>query len=228
MTTRAPWAVGLVMAGALLLAGCAAPLSPVATPGAVAITPDPSAIGAVGAGFYDPAHLPAPEGTFDPTPGSWDDVHPAAGYRVVLVSAGDAVETSTLVGAVRSWADSEKVDLTELTPTSSADYLSVIERAIAQSPDLIISAGHDLVDPMAAITPSYLSQRFLVLGAEIAEPTGNVTAADWTGAGFRGEGLGTPTDHDPATFTDERAGRALRAGVAAVLTGLTGYVVWVD
>ncbi len=31
--------------------------------------------------------------------------------------------------------------------------------------------------------------------------------------------------YDPASFTPERAGEALRAGVAAVLHGLTGIVV---
>ena len=52
-----------------------------------------------------------------------------------------------------------------------------------------------------------------------------MTAADWPGASFRGEGLGMPDSYDPATFTGERAGRAVRAGVAAVLHGLTGIVI---
>jgi hypothetical protein len=34
--------------------------------------------------------------------------------------------------------------------------------------------------------------------------------------------------YDPATFTPERAARAVRAGVAAVLNGLTGIVIWID
>ncbi|GHJ37198.1 hypothetical protein [Streptomyces sp. TS71-3] len=45
------------------------------------------------------------------------------------------------------------------------------------------------------------------------------SAAGWTGASFRGEGLGMSATYDPATFTPERAGRAVRAGVAAVLGG---------
>ncbi len=51
---------------------------------------------------------------------------------------------------------------------------------------------------------------------------------DWTGAAYRGEGLGTAAAYDPASFTPERAGSAVRAGVAAVLTGLRGVVLWVD
>ena len=34
--------------------------------------------------------------------------------------------------------------------------------------------------------------------------------------------------YDPATFTHERATRAVRAGVAAVLNGITGIVIRLD
>jgi hypothetical protein len=34
--------------------------------------------------------------------------------------------------------------------------------------------------------------------------------------------------YDPTTFTAERAGRAVRAGVAAVLNELTGIVIWLE
>ena len=78
------------------------------------------------------------------------------------------------------------------------------------------------------MTANHLDQQFLVVGAELAEPTANVTAADWIGASFRGEGLGMPSSYDPASFTSARAGRALRAGVAAVLNGLTGIVIQVS
>lgn len=64
--------------------------------------------------------------------------------------------------------------------------------------------------------------------AELAEPTANVTAADWPGASFRGEGLGMPSTYDPASFTPDRAAAAVRAGVASVLNGVTGRVIWLD
>jgi hypothetical protein len=83
-----------------------------------------------------------------------------------------------------------------------------------------------LVDPLALVTASNLQTQFLVVGAKVAEPTDNITAADWSGASFRGEGLGQSSEHDPKSFTTERAGRAVRAGVAAVLNGLTGIVIW--
>ena len=95
-------------------------------------------------------------------------------------------------------------------------------------PDLIVSAGNDLVDPLAMVTPNHLSQQFLVVGAELAEPTHNVTAVDWSGASFRGEGLGMSSTYDPDSFTAERCAAAIRAGVAAVLNDLTGIVIWLD
>jgi hypothetical protein len=188
----------------------------------------PTAVGTLGPGFIDPSAPPAPEATIMPRPGSWDGVHPSKDYRVVLLTAGKDRPTSTLVGAVTRWAEQEQVSLKTVTATHPDQSISRISRAIDLAPDLVISAGNDLVDPLALVTPNHLDQQFLVIGAQLAEPTGNVTAADWTGASFRGEGLGMPSAYDSATFTRERAARAVRAGVAAVLNDLTGIVIQLD
>ncbi|MDM4762254.1 hypothetical protein QT381_04445 [Galbitalea sp. SE-J8] len=224
---RSSVAGAVAVAAAALIAGCASgtPSIPASDTPAPATT---TAASALGAGFWDPSHPPAPEGTLDPVDGSWADVHPPAGYSVVLVTFGDDAPTTTLVSAIRSWATDEHVALETVTATSASTLLDAVTAAIDKKPDLIISAGEQLVDPLAALTPVVLAQQFLVVGAELAEPTVNVTAADWTGAGFRGEGLGNASHYDPASFTDERAGRALRAGIAAVVSGITGIVVWVD
>jgi hypothetical protein len=181
---------------------------------------EPRPVGTLGPGFVN--GTPAPEGTVTPRPGSWDGVHPSKGYRVVLLTAGSGAPAKTLAGAVTRWAEQERVRLKTVAAT---DLVGAIRHAIDLRPDLIISAGDALVDPLAVVTANHLDQQFLVLGAELAEPTSNVTAADWTGAGYRGEGLGMPSAYDPASFTPERAGRAVRAGVAAVLNGLTGIVI---
>jgi hypothetical protein len=188
----------------------------------------PTAVGTLGPGFFDPAAPPAPEATIAPRPGSWDGVRPSKSYRVVLLTAGENPQTRTLVSAVTKWAEEEHVSLKTVTATQPSQFISRISSAIDLAPDLIISVGNDLIDPLAMVTPNHLDQQFLVVGAELAEPTANVTAADWTGASFRGEGLGMSSAYDPATFTPERAGRAVRAGVAAVLNGLTGNVIWLD
>ncbi|MEU9891274.1 hypothetical protein [Sphaerisporangium sp. NPDC051011] len=187
----------------------------------------PTPVGALGPGFF-PSTSPAPESTITPRPRSWDGVHPPEDYRVVLLTAGSDPQTRTLVSAVTKWAEEEQVSLKTITATAPSQYIPRISEAIDLAPDLVISAGNDLIDPLALVTANHLGRQFLVIGAELAEPTANVTAADWTGAAFRGEGLGMSSAYDPATFTPERAGRAVRAGVAAVLHGMTGIVIWLD
>jgi len=187
--------------------------------------PIPAPVGSLRPGFVDPSSAPTPEATITPEPGSWADVHPAKGYRVVLLTAGDDAPTQALVTAVREWAEAEDVDLRTVVAT---DHVSDITKAIDLKPDLIVSAGNELVDPLTVVTASHLAQPFLVVGAELAEPTHNVTAVDWSGASFRGEGLGMSSTWDPSTFTAERCAAAVRAGVAAVLTNLTGIVIWLD
>ncbi|WP_244876692.1 hypothetical protein [Winogradskya consettensis] len=185
----------------------------------------PSAIGTLGPGFVDPSTPPAPEATVTPAPGSWDGVHPSKGYRVVLLTAGEDAPTKALVKAVEDWAGAEDVDLR--TVKAGNDHVAGTVKALDLKPDLIVTAGNELVDPLALVTPSHLDQQFLVVGAELAEPTGNVTSVDWSGASFRGEGLGSASTYDPASFTADRCSAAVRAGVAAVLNNLTGIVVWI-
>ncbi|ETK35521.1 hypothetical protein [Microbispora sp. ATCC PTA-5024] len=188
----------------------------------------PTAVGTLGPGFFDPAAPPAPEATITPRPRSWDGVRPSPDYRVVLLTAGDDRQTRTLVDAVTGWAEEQQVSLKTIRATKPDRFIPSISSAIQMKPDLIISAGNDLIDPLAMVTPNHLDQQFLVVGAELAEPTANVTSADWAGASFRGEGLGASSTYDAASFTPERAGRAVRAGAAAVLSGLTGVVIWLD
>ncbi|WP_435210159.1 hypothetical protein [Micromonospora sp. bgisy143] len=213
-------AVALLAMAAALLAGCGSG-DDWSQP-----HPAPSAIGTLGPGFVDTASTPAPEATITPKPGSWAGVHPSKDYRVVLLTAGADAPTKTLVAAVRSWADDEHVDLRTVVVDDPQDAVAGISKAIGMNADLIISAGNDLIDPLALVTPNHLDEKFLVVGAELAEPTHNVTAVDWAGASFRGEGLGMSSTYDAGSFTAERCAAAVRAGVAAVLNDLTGIVIW--
>ncbi|WP_410675251.1 hypothetical protein [Amycolatopsis sp. cmx-4-68] len=185
--------------------------------------PAPGPIGALGPGFVTSS--PTPEATITPSPGSWDGVRPSPGYRVVLLTAGDDQPTRTLAAAVTDWARQEGVSVKTVTAPDPGRFTESIGEAVQLAPDLIITAGKDLVDALALVTAGHLDRQFLVLGAELAEPTANVTAANWPGASFRGEGLGTSTGYDPASFTPARAAAAVRAGVASVLSGLTGIVI---
>ncbi|MEV6931813.1 hypothetical protein AB0M46_46005 [Dactylosporangium sp. NPDC051485] len=197
-----------------------------ATPDWSAPRPAPSPVGHLDPGFLGPSGAPTPEGTVTPSPGSWDGVHPAPGYRVVLLTAGSDAPTRALVAAVQDWATTERVDLRTVTAAGHDDLVPAITRALGLHGDLIVTAGNDLVDPLAVVTASHLDQLFLVVGAELAEPTVNVTAVDWAGASYRGEGLGMSSTYDERSFTPARCSAAVRAGAAAVLTGLTGIVVW--
>jgi hypothetical protein len=213
-------AVALLATTAALLAGCGSG-EDWSQP-----HPTPSPVGTLGPGFVDTATTPAPESTITPRPGSWADVHPSKDYRVVLLTAGADAPTRALVAAVRSWADDEDVDLRTVAVGDPHEAVAGISKAIGMNADLIVSAGNDLIDPLALVTPNHLDEKFLVVGAELAEPTHNVTAVDWEGASFRGEGLGMSSTYDAGSFTAERCAAAIRAGVAAVLNGLTGIVVW--
>jgi hypothetical protein len=186
----------------------------------------PTPIGSLAQGFVDPAAPPSPEATITPSPGSWDGVHPGKGYRVVLLTAGADAQTKTLATAVHEWASAEKVSLKTVTADAPNQYINKIGEAMKLAPDLIVSAGNALVDPLAVVSANHLDQQFLVIGAELAEPTANVTAATWQGASYRGQGLGTSTSYDPASFTPVHAETALRAGTAAVITHHTGIVIW--
>ena len=134
---------------------------------------------------------------------------PVEGYRVVLLTAGDDPQTKTLADAVKAWADAgarEPQDRRRRRPRQARPEHQ--RRRSTWRPIWSSRVGNGLVDPLALVTANHLDQQFLVVGAELAEPTANVTAADWIGASFRGEGLGMPSSYDPASFTPQRAGRA--------------------
>ncbi|MFF7682386.1 hypothetical protein ACFZA2_06430 [Microbacterium sp. NPDC007973] len=217
MKRRMTAAAALVLLA--ILTGCSS------EPGWSEMRAAPGPIGTPAEGFF-PLTPPAPESTLNPEPGSWDDVRAPAGYRVVLLTVGDDAPTAVLVDAVREWADETRADL-EIVHADD-DMIDGAVAAMRMNPDLIISAGDALVDPLATVTANHLDRQFLIVGAELAEPTENVTAADWTGAAYRGEGLGTAAAYDPASFTPERAAAAVRAGVASVLTGQRGIVLWMN
>jgi hypothetical protein len=185
-------------------------------------------IGALGPGFIDPAAPPSPESTIYPRRGSWDAVHPPRGYRVVLLTAGDDSATTTLVTAVKQWAKAEHVGL-ETVAVTEAKAVDGIVQAMDLGPDLVVCAGNALVDALALVTASHLDQQFLIVGAQLPEPTVNVTAAIWRGASSRGREVpDTAASFDPDAYTPEHAGAAMRAGVASVLSDLTGIVIWLD
>ncbi|GAA4136484.1 BMP family ABC transporter substrate-binding protein [Leifsonia shinshuensis] len=208
----------LFAAVALLVSGCVAPApAPVGT--------GPSGVHPLGSGFLGGVATPTPEATIEPERGSWAGVEPPGGYSVVLLSAGDDRATSTLVSGVTRWAQQRGVTITAVTARGDDEVEDRLLRAIAASPDLVIGAGPDVVDVFSLTTAQHLHQQFLIVGAELPEPTANVTSVIWAGASFRGTGISVDGDIDPAAVTERRASDAISAGVASVLHGLTGIVL---
>ncbi len=223
MTPRARFAMLAAVPVAVIAAVVVSTAS--ATDPWASVRPVPSPLGTLGPGFA-PSATPAMESTIHPVADSWDGLRSAPGYRVVLLTTGEDEPTRTLRAAVTTWAADTSADLR--TVVADGDLTRRADEAIGMHPDLIVIVGEALIDPMALVTANHLEQQFLVVGAELAEPTANVTAADWAGASFRGEGLGASSSYEPNSFTPVRCRSAVDAGVAAVLSGHNGLVIWID
>jgi len=184
-----------------------------------------SGLSPLGAGFLGGIPTPTPEATVSPERGSWNDVEPPAGYRVVVIVSGDDAATATLRNAVTAWAAERSVSIDSLNAVTPDDVATRLNEAVALQPDLVVGVGDGVVSTFMLLTAQNLGQQFLMIGAELPEPTANVTSLIWPGASPRELGLGLPGEKDPATFTAERGTEAVSAGVASVLHGLTGIVI---
>ena len=172
----------------------------------------------------------------NPDPETWSKVRPSSDYRVLLLATGKDDHTAydpqvaILVTAVKKWADDESRVKLKIRYLSDSEHFiqSIDDAAIHDNADLIITAGNSLVEPVAVVSANhagYDPQQFLVLGAEVAEPTTNIAATDWDGSAYIGEGLDQSLYYDPGAVTAPRAYAALRAGTAAVLSGYTSVIV---
>jgi hypothetical protein len=219
----ASFALVASVVGVAALSGCA--VTAAGAGGSESARPD---VHPLDEGFLGDDTSPSPEATIDPEDGSWSGVHPPAGYRVVLITAGTDAPTETLVDAITAWADREDVTLEQMTAADDDEVEDRLNEAVLTSPDLVLGAGNGVIDVFMLLTSQHLDQQFLIVGAELPEPTANVTSVIWPGASFRGTGLGTSGEQNDASFTPERADDAISAGVASVLHGVTGVVLHLD
>ncbi|MFD7026338.1 BMP family ABC transporter substrate-binding protein [Promicromonospora sukumoe] len=212
---------GLASAGVVLaLAACGA----MGPGGSADEAASPKPLTGFAAQFVGSSHQPAPEATVRPTPGTWDDVAAPDGYSMVVIAQGDDPTTATLTAAVEHYAAEHGADLTVLPARDHDEVERRIDEAAAAAPDLVVGVGDGVVDVFSLITAQYLETDFLVVGAQLPEPTHNVTAVVWPGAEFRGTGLGNDEAHANAV-TPSRARKAVAAGTASVLHDLTGIVI---
>lgn len=176
-----------------------------------------------------PADAPAasPAREVAPEPGRTIPVTPPgepldlAGWRIVVV--GDAAD---LVDGARGVAEGAGAELSEIPAGDDPD--GALAAAIDADPDLVVGVGEGVVDAFSFETAQRLDRDFLLLGAQLAEPTANVTAVIWEGATSRGSAASADGDLDPASATPARGADALAAGIASIRAGETGIVLDLD
>lgn len=169
---------------------------------------------------------PAPGATSTPDPGSWTTSVAPAGFTITVVSAmapGADPEVDAAVEAIRAQAGAATVGTATIPPGSSGSGDPFAE-VLADSPDLVVVLGPELLDAADRSSASNLGQQFLIVGAQLPEPTANVTAVVWPGAAARraDEPRAVPNGMPEVA---QRAGDALQAGLAALLEDTTGGVL---
>ncbi|NYF10015.1 hypothetical protein HDC94_001171 [Leifsonia sp. AK011] len=221
MRLRLPLTVSAIILSAALLVSC--------VPAAEVSTTTSGTDVALGPEFLGSNPSPSPEATISPEAGSWEGVEPPHGYRVGLITATSDPTADALARGVMEWAAARDIHV-EIWAADNDDEIeaAITEASEERDIDLVIGAGRGIVDIFALITSQHLAQEFLVVGAQLPEPTHNVTAVVWPGASFRGSGISEATDAEDSAATDEQALTATGAGVASVLHGYTGIVLALD
>lgn len=208
----------LAVGGALavVLAACVAPVAdgPAAEPAPASSAAVPPA---------DEAS-PAPGRTIEATPPT--EVAALRGVRIAAVIPDDGPATRVLRDAVRGFAQKHGLEVEEFVATDDAASLETAFReAVASEPHVVVGLGPGDVDVFAYGSSQVLDQDFLLLGAQLAEPTANVTAVVWEGATSRGSGAPADGELDDAAVTAARAAEATSSGLSAVMTGVSGVVL---
>jgi hypothetical protein len=65
----------------------------------------------------------------------------------------------------------------------------------------VAGAGIGVIDAFSLLTAQHLAQEFLVVGAQLPEPTENVTSVLWPGALLRGSGLSAAGEQDTGSVS---------------------------
>jgi len=199
--------IALLPAALALLAvtaGCAAAPAEVAALSPSAAAPAPT---------ETPA--PVPGSTSTPAPGSWDGVEIPAGLSLVVVPSADDPGTASAIAAIESYAAAHDATV---TVARGADLERMLLDSAATGPDAVITLGPAGLDAIDRVSASNLAVPFLLIGAQLPEPTDNVAAVIWPGGDSRA------SDGGVAGSLAEHAASAVSLGIAAVVEGRTGTV----
>lgn len=170
---------------------------------------------------------PAPGSTLAPRIDQTEAV--PAGLSLTVVVSDATADTDAAARAVDAFADDVGATVTHAValPEDDADPEALLEVALGTRPDVVVVLGPAMLDALDRVSASTLDQQFLTIGAQLPEPTANVTAVVWPGAGTEPEPEAEPEASIGGAAPDvaPRTREALSAGLAAVASGTTGYVV---
>jgi hypothetical protein len=192
-----------VVALVAITTGCATSAAPAEV---AALTPPPAPADTQG---------PVPGSTSTPSPGSWDSVELPEGLTIEVVTALDDAETADAIAAIESFAAGHGA---EVAVSRGPDIEPLLTAAALASPSVIVTIGPTQLDAVDRVSAGNAAQPFLLIGAQLPEPTSNVAAVIWPGASSR------DTDYGQATAFGAHAASALAVGLSAVVEERTGTV----
>ena len=168
------------------------------------------------------ATRPSPGATLPPVAAPPASADRLASFTVRIVAADDTLSASGTAAAI-AFAEQNGADVEASVSAAGDDdaFAAHLAEAVAAAPSVIVTVGPNAVDLVDSASANNLGQLFLLVGAQLPEPTANVTAAVWPGADSRGTVPMAETS--PAAFA-AHVDAGLEAGFAAILADETGYV----
>jgi len=168
------------------------------------------------------ATRPSPGATLPPVAAPPASADRLASFTVRIVAADDALSASGTAAAI-AFAEQNGADVEASVSAAGDDdaFAAHLEEAVVAAPSVILTVGPNAVDLVDSASANNLGQLFLLVGAQLPEPTANVTAAVWSGADSRG--TVSMAETSPEAFS-ANVDAGLEAGFAAILADETGYV----
>lgn len=168
------------------------------------------------------ATRPSPGATLPPVTAPPASADRLASFTVRIVAADDPLSASGTAAAL-AFAEQNGADVAASVSAAGDDdaFAAHLAEAVAAAPSVILTVGPNAVDLVDSASANNLGQLFLLVGAQLPEPTANVTAAVWPGADSRG--TVSMAETSPEAFA-AHVDAGLEAGFAAILADETGYV----
>ncbi|MDP3952566.1 hypothetical protein [Microbacterium sp.] len=172
----------------------------------------------------DDSVLPSAVETIDPqlVPGSTLEA------SAVSADAPDGLHLAVVAPAQPEEQEQAALDAVEHFAAQHDGTVTVhpnVDAALADDADVIVGIGPTGVGAIDLASAANLDTSFLVLGTQLAEPTGNVIAVVWPGADQRAV---FAEEELPFAGADVYAARAIETGLAAFASDLDGHVIALD